>query len=161
MQSDDECQYCDGQRDRAQPCVWPTLCLPRAQPAAVCCPVPSCCSAHSTLVTGLTRISGPERERERWADDLNISQQSRGRSSPVLRERARHNKKASSLFLYPRNFQFSFSLSLKTSLLPPFLLLSQHTTHNKFFYQQGGGKRDRRRRVCKILYRIKPQRRLN
>ena len=112
----------------------------------VCCPAAA--GAHSTLVTGQTRISGPERERDghpdsaSLSDDLNISQQSRGRSQSLEAERASHNQKASSLFLCPRNFQFSFSPSKPRFLLSCFYRDTQDTTNSG---QQTEG------RACKIL----------
>ena len=89
------------------------------------CLLPSCCRAHSTLVTGQTRISGPEkRERDghptrthltlRVSDDLNISQQSRSRAAE------REIRRKLSLSFFARVIS-NFLFCLKTSL-PPFFL---------------------------------------
>ena len=125
----DECQYCDGH--------WaPLVCISlRLSPGPnqlqlVCCPAAA--GAHSTLVTGQTRISGPERERERerWAPGLRLTlrwlEHLTTEPEPGRGERERIEKKALSRSFFARVISnFLFCCCLKTSL-PPFFRLSQH-----------------------------------
>ena len=121
------------------PPLYSPHCLSRPQPAAVCCPAQLLqCSQYTCNRSDQNLGAG---ERERWADDLNISQQSRGRSSPVLRERARHNKKASSLFLCPRNFQFSFSLPQNLASSSFLAFIAAHNTKQILLTTRRGEKR--------------------
>ena len=150
----DECQYCDGHWALLV-CISLRLSPGPNQLQLVCCPAAA--GAHSTLVTGQTRISGPERERDghpdsaSLSDDLNISQQSRCRAAE--REREKWEESSLSFFLCPRNFQFSFLL-LPQNLASSFLsFIATQTQNSQQGEETGGG--------FAKFYRIKPQRRLN
>ena len=131
--------------------------LSLAQAPTSCSLLPSCCSAHSTLVTGQTRISGPEREREMGTrtpphSQMTWTSHNRAGAGP-RRERENWEESSHSFFLRPRNFQFSFLL-LPQNLASSFLsFIATQTQNSQQGEETGGG--------FAKFYRIKPQRRLN
>ena len=150
----DECQYCDG---HWAPLVCISLSLSPGpnQLQLVCCPAAA--GAHSTLVTGQTRISGPEREREREMgtrtpphSQMTWTSHNRAGAGP---RRENWEESSLSFFLCPRNFQFSFLL-LPQNLASSFLsFIATQTQNSQQGEETGGG--------FAKFYRIKPQRRLN